>query len=564
MESRRGLGAGRPPRGTARVSEKPRRASRWTPGRRRTTAVLSFALAALALAHYDHDVRLRRPAEEFVRRFTVGRRFPLDVAALTLEPSGDLACAMAVDAALRDESDSSSSSASPSRYRRQELSDASLLMARALAVRPGWAVHEYLLGEAAARLLPAAAASAADTARWAEPLRQASLAAPGMDAIAVARASAYLERWSTLDDQLRATASGVLRRAFLDPDFVTARLASAIQILGTRPALQLLPETEAPLKAAIKPLSRTGDVPAVAALYDRLVHAENAELADYVRKVEGRERLGDVAGRKSACWNWLSRHSVYDFDDRDGRAKLARLLDLCTRDAGATWNADPRSELVSYFLNGREREVRGDTLARSLDAFAGVPASIRARGRILAGDAAGALELADQAAGDAFEWTPVFVDLARLELSRGNAAKARAALERVPFASRDACDVLLARRDVARALADPRELDLVHQLLDRAAPGNARDAWSPGGTLALCLDPTKSAGRVLIAAAQGDADTVVSYGWDGGRLGVLLIEPGQESLRIPVTNLAGARNLSIRTLAGGPIRLGRVGLQPAS
>src|SRR5262249_25532512 len=149
-------------------------------------------------------------------------------------------------------------------------------------------------------------------------------------------------------------------------------------------ALQLLPDAEAPLKAAVKPLSASGDVAAIGTLYERLVRAENAELGDWVRKTEQRQRLGDVSGRASACWNWLSRHSVYDFDDQESRTRLSRLLELCTQDAGATWNDDPRSELVGYFLNGREREVDSEALARAIDAFAAVPASVRARGRILA------------------------------------------------------------------------------------------------------------------------------------------------------------------------------------
>jgi hypothetical protein len=287
-------------------------------------------------------------------------------------------------------------------------------------------------------------------------------------------------------------------------------------------------------------------------------------LADWVRKAERRQRLGDVSGRASACWNWLSRHSVYDFDDREGRTRLSRLLELCTQDAGATWNADPRSELVAYFLNGREKDVDPEALARAIDAFAAVPASVRARGRILAGDGAGALELADRFASDGFEWTPVFVEVARLELSQGNASRARAILERVPFGSREACDALLARREIARGLGDPRDLEVSSQLLDRSAPGGPRDTWSPGGTLAMCLDPGRIGGRVLAVAAQSDTEAVVSYGWDGGRAGILRIEPGHESLRIPVPASGGSRSLSIRTLAGGPIRLGRVGLQPAT
>src|SRR6266567_2153895 len=64
---------------------------------------ICLLLTAVSLAHYVRDLRLREPAEGFVRRFSLDRRHPLEIAAMGLEPSGDLASAMAVDTALSEE-----------------------------------------------------------------------------------------------------------------------------------------------------------------------------------------------------------------------------------------------------------------------------------------------------------------------------------------------------------------------------------------------------------------------------------------------------------------------------
>ncbi|MDQ2970697.1 MAG: hypothetical protein M3R34_06115, partial [Acidobacteriota bacterium] len=144
--------------------------ARWTVGQRRLAGTACLVLAALSLFHYLGDLRLRDPAERFVRNFSVDRRHPFEVAAMRLEPSGDLACAMAVDAALRE-----TPKAPP-----EELMEARGLMLRALGVRPGWPFHAYLLGRTAAGL--SAHSDGGDPPsrpdRWAVPLRVAARAAP--------------------------------------------------------------------------------------------------------------------------------------------------------------------------------------------------------------------------------------------------------------------------------------------------------------------------------------------------------------------------------------------------
>jgi hypothetical protein len=383
-----------------------------------------------------------------------------------------------------------------------------------------------------------------------------------VDAIAEARAVAYLNEWPQLDAALRDEAPSVLRRAFLNPDFVSRQFGAAVGALGAAQTLPLLPDAARPLRAAIKTLSRAGDIPSVMVLYGRLQRAERSERADDLRKVEKRERLADLEGKRTACWNWISAHSITDFDDTPGRAEVARLLELWPNDQGGAWSSDPRAELVGFFLNGRQREVRGEALARAVEALAGVPSSVRARAKILAGDESGALELADQAEADPIDWTPFFIDLARFEMREGKPAQARAALERLAPTALEDCEVLLVRRELARTLADGRELESVAQKLMSTAA--MRESWSAGGTLSLCLDPTRTQGRALAVAVQSEAPAVVSYGWDGGRSGIALVSKGEDILRIPLGGIAGRRSLWIKALAGGPIQPGRAALEPAS
>jgi hypothetical protein len=385
-----------------------------------------------------------------------------------------------------------------------------------------------------------------------------------VDAIAEARGSAYLEMWPHLDSALRAEAVAALPRAFLDPAFVSREFPAAVAALGAPEASALIPDAARPLRAAARVLSAAGDIQAMSTLYPRLLLAERRARADDLRKIEKRDRLGDLEGKRTACLNWVAEHAIAEYDDAPGRAEVARLLELWPSDRWGAWTADPRADLVAFFLNGREGDVSAEPLARTVDALAGVPSSIRARAKVLAGDESGALELAGQAEPDSFEWVPFFVSLARLKLRQGEPAQARAALERLGPAAMDDCDVLLARREVAQVLADGREVESVRQKLESAAPGGRRDSWSPGGTLLLCLDPVRARGHVLQVSTQTAAPAVVSYGWDGGRAGISPIPKGEGVLRIPVAGLSGRRSLSIRALAGGPVQPVKATLEPLS
>lgn len=528
------------------------------PGRaeRRVLAAACLFLTALSLVYYFRDLRSRATAERFVREFSVDRRHPFATAAMRLEPSADLACAMAVDAAVRDDIPAAS---------RQELLEAQRLMVIALTLRPGWPFHAYLLGQTArllAEAAPRTSGSASDL--WAVSLRAATEAVPDSDAIAEGRATAYLAMWTRLDPSQRGEAPAILQRAFLNPDCVAREFGAAVARLGTQRALTLLPDLPRPLRAATKALSSAGDIPSLTLLYERLLRADRRERAQDLRKIETRDRLGDIEGKRVECENWISQHPIREFDDPAGRAEVSRLLELWPNDRSGAWTSDPRADMASFFLAGREADVKGEALLRAVEALLGVPASVRARARLLAGDESGALDLAAQAESDSFEWTSFFVSLARLKLSQGSPEKAREALARVSPEAREDCDVLLTRRQVADALSDRSEFELARQKLEIARPGARRDSWSAGGTLLLCLDPVQTKGHVLQVGIQAPSPALATFGWDGGRAGIRLIPRGDEFMRFPLAGLVGRRSLSIRSLAGGPIQPIRASLEPVS
>jgi len=488
---------------------------------------------------------------------------------MRLEPAGDLASDVVVQASLRDFPGSAAvegpasrrpaSAAGPPSRRDDELRAARDVMLDAIAVRPGWAYHWFLLGRVATAATEHAEAPVPVGRHelWAGPLRQAAAAAPGLDAIWVSLAGAYLDHWPELTPAMRAQATAVIRRAFLDWDFLSRGFSSALATLGPQKAVALLPETPHALEVAARALSREGNMQDAALLMARRDRAEREERAADLRRIEQRYHFGDIRGLRIACLAWVSEHPPGDFDDSVGRAQAARVLELYPSDRGGSWRSDPRADLVRFFLNGRESQVKREALARALESLSGVPEAILARGKVLVADLEGAEELASKSQDlDSLDWVPYFVELARLELKRGRPRDAQRALERLADGAREDCDVLLTRRDVARALRDRAELEAVEETLKRLRVRShsvETEPGSPEAALSFCLDPDWAKGRVLIVQIEVAAPAVLVYGWDGGRSGTLLASESSTILRVPLTGLSG-RNFSVRAALGGPVR----------
>lgn len=536
--------------------------TRRRPGRV-ASGLFCVLLAGASFLAYRHNRALEEDARAFARRVELEQNHPLDAEVMRLQPASDLAGAAAVSAALREAASRTAGGAEPAPrpLRREDLRAGRDLMLAAVAYRPGWAMHRFLLGEIAYaefRQEPAAEPRRAEL--WTEPLRLASDAAPGYPAIWVARARAILPMWKELPAGERELAPSVIEHAFRDPEFVTEQFAGAAAALGRDSAARLLPADSDALSRAIKILTRDGDVAGVAALTTRWENAERAERTGELALAEERARREDVEELRWRCPNWVYRHPPSELDDPATASQAARILALWPLDREGTWGGDPRTTLTQYFLEGRQGEIEGALLLRVIDSLTGVPDTVRARVRALAGDLETAGDMAARgAAVDRPRWTRVFLEIAKAHFKNGHARDAWLALEAIAPGDQETCDVLLTRRDVARALGNRLELGAVSRALEsQKAALQGQPAWSPQGSLAMCLDPEQTTGQRLSVELEASAPSFVVWGWDGYSLGRVTLPAGHTSLAIPVTGLTGQRTFSVRSSVGPAVHPGRV------
>jgi hypothetical protein len=546
-------------------------------GLRRFVSAAFFGLALLSLAQFAGDSRWRDRAEQFAGRFRLEERGSFDLSMMRLVSSGDLSAAIVVDVALRD-SDTKPLVAprgeprpeDPQRKlpspRKDELDAARSMMIDAMAARPGWAYHRFLIGKAA--FLASRDSTSAPPPRpelWVRPLQSAAQNAPSVDVIWETLASDCLESWDSLTAALRNESPAVFRRALLDPEFVARSLVPISLVLGRDETIRLLPDAPKTLETAAKEMARAGDIDAAAILTTRRETEERKQRVTDLKLIEQRAALRDEDGLERACALWAWDHPLGEFDDPLGRSQSARVLELWPNERLGSWRGDARAQLVRYFLAGRESDVPPRALARALEPLSGVPASVAARVRLLQGDVDGANDLSQDAAAEgALEWTPYYLTLSRYELSQGKPALARAALSRVAPGTREECEVLIARRDVGRALDDPRETQSAQEALERLRNAfDPQQAWSSKGTLSVCIDPERASAGVLTVDFVAEKPAIIGYGWDGGRLGTLFVRDGG-TLSVPFQGLSGRRTFSIETILGGRVHVSRTAIGPRS
>lgn len=522
---------------------------------RSLAALACLGLVAASVLFFVRQRSERTRPDAFVKRFALDLRRAGEIGPMKFESEPDLAAAIAIRAALSD-TDASLPSV-PLRARDDEIAAARDLALDAVATRPGWAYHRFLVGRLAysAGGSPRASSAAAIRNDWATPIQLAALGAPGMDEIWSALAQLYLENWQRLSSPQRSEAIPVLRRALQDPLFVAVRFSTLSAAVGRDEAIGLLPENPDLLRAAADSSSLQGDLGAVSALLDRLDTAQRKARATDLARIEGRFRARDQNGLRAACADWAENHPGSELDDPAGRAEAARVLELWPGDRGGPWEGDPRADLVRFFLDGRESAVSAETLLRTLGALSGVPDHVVARVKLRAGDVEGAEDLAARPQNlGAPEWTLYYADLARLLLKQGRSREARGALDRLALAGRDDCDALLARRDVARALGDPVELSIVGQRLAALRSSPRRQDSSLGGvTFLICVDPELAGASNLDLKLASKGPAIARYGWGIGRAGTALI--GDERvISVPLAGLSGWCDLTVQSVAGSPVR----------
>lgn len=555
-------------------------------------ASVSVFFAFVSIRVYQRELLARVQTEQFFTRFTLDARRPLDWESLSLSPSGDWTAGIAASSSLSDATEDIALGHMSPPMRTlwldsaskvgDELAAAEDLVRRAIAVRPGWAYYRYLLGELVYVRMNREQDRdlALRPERWGVPLRTAAAGAPGDDWIWRFLAGAYLETWQVVPESARPDAGLVLRRGFFDPAFVSDGLTPALLLLGRSRALGLVPDEVLPLRAAFGVFAARGDVEGAWFLEQRLERAERALRRKDLGEIDERRRLGDRAGVRAACEAWMSSHSILEFDDSAGRREVARILESWPEDDPGSWATDPRGAIVRFFLDGRERDAPAKGLERAVSALSVVPDYIRARVLLLSGDESGAEELARRSSSaGSFEWTRYVLDLTRLRLRRGDAPAARTALERLSSGALGECGALIVRRDAALAVGDrdrassaDRDLTAATGLALAPDPGPrsrpiSTSEWSSPGSLSLCLDPVRTRGRVLSidlnvrpgppessnrAIEHSSNLSLVSYGWNQGRAGSLLVS-GHATLTVPLDGLEGRRNFWFRAELGGPL-----------
>ena len=538
------------------------------PGRRRPSVGLALGailLAAVSVAQYRKIPAARRPAELFARRFMLDVRRPLDAATIRIAPTGDLAAALAAESALSDvDAPAPTGTLGPevarawSRARSErgaELAAARGLLLDALPQRPESAAHRLLLG----RLALAARKEEKQPARpetWNVPLRAAAAAAPGVDAVWGALSRAVLEDWPRLSSANRNDAKDVFRRAFLDPAVVSRDFGAARRHLGVE-ADSLLPDQISSLTSALDAVGGRAEIRELFSLVQRLERATREDRASRLQVIERLHERGEADRLRSAIEGFAVNHVAELSDDPLGRRQSARVLELWPEGSPGVWPSHARAALLVYFLRGRERDVPPAALARAVGGLSGVPAHLRAEVLLLNGEIPGAETIARSVAsiGDT-DWAPYFVRLSRAHLSAGRPREALEALTRLGLEAGGSCEVLLARRDVGRAVGDTSDASAAEQELLARSALVPLDVFSPEATVPLCVPPERAGRGSFSVQVRSPGETILAYGWDGGRSGILyLAREGLVSTTVPQT--PGGRLFSVGRFYGENVSIAR-------
>jgi hypothetical protein len=524
---------------------------------RRIAALVPLALASLAAWHYFDDLAGRKAVLETASTFAFDVRRPLETEMIGYAPSSDFAAQVLASSAISDALGSVRLTGLSPRERQawldvplfldDELAAAIDLQLDAIRRNPGWPLHRHYLGKLAFTRDRRSVGGDVDPGRWLTPLLSSWRSAPRHEAGVETLAAVLLEAWPLLTAEQRALTAELLREAFVDPQFVRLAFDVAVDVVGRDATLRSLPDEPASLAEAVRVLGRRGDVRDAAALHERWEHAEwQAREADLAAMRKRLER-GDWKGLLAASSLWVSRHDVRAFDTPAARRQAAEVLALWPRDRFGSWRRDPRADIARFFLDGRMDAIDAKVLEAAVSSMSGVPAPVRARVALAAGNRAKAEALVREAGSEgAFEWTDYFVDLAREAIARGDLRAAIAAFDRISPSARRECDVLVARRQSGEEL-DPPALSVTD---DSGAILEA--SWSANGMLGICVDPSLQAGRTLAVTLATSSPALVEWGVNGGRRGTTVVD-GEETIKLPLSGMAGRSVVYARALWGGPI-----------
>ena len=526
----------------------------------------------LACLHERREARERADVGRFFSTFTLERRRPEMAETARLEGSADLAMQVAVRATVLDLAGTASIGKLDAETRAlwllsvRNLSKESLaareLALRSIATRPAWAfgaealAELVLAGESRESASERQGVNGGGNARWEIPLRVATAWAPAERRPWALWATAILAHWGTLTPEERSQGAPVLTTAFRDEEFLRQSLDDLLAIVGTRQGLALLTDTSAALARVRRAPVTKGDFPLGVELQRRWEAAERRERRLEIARIDELVSAGRTGRAAESARAFLQAHPVPLFDDGVGRAQAITILKALSDDQPGLWASEPRGALVRYFLDSPSRGATPGDLLHALTGLGGVPETLRARVLLLAGNTYGWQSLlADVESSETLHWTSFFVELTRQRLAQNDGPEAEAAVRRISRHSANECDVLLVRRDVARAREDAAELALLRGVWPVAFPETIA---AGSGSIAVCVDPERDAARELtLTVSTSTAGSAYAYwGWDGGRAGTILLEGnGERTLRFPLKGLSGRRIFSLGTLVGSDVKV---------
>lgn len=522
-------------------------------------ALVPVALIAASLLLYRAELRARQPIEAAVSTYGIDIRRPLEAEMIGYSPAADIgsqvfAMAAVSDALGRvrlkglDQIERDAWLDVPTKLE-DELTDARNLSLDAVAARPGWPMHRYLVGKVAYASDRRTIEREIVPSRWLVPLRSAARSAPGADSAAEALAAVTLEAWETIPAADRREAPEVFRRAFLDPSFVRKAWGVSANAIGAEVASVAVPESAPSLLAAARSAAAMGEGKVAESLYRRWESAEWKEREADLAEMRRRNERGDWTGLVGASGVWASKHSSRDFDTPAARKQLEEILRLWPRDQVSAWAGSRQAEILRYFLAGRMDGIDGEVLAGAASSLSGVPFPTQARLFLAAGLVRSAEELASgSVTKGTFEWTDYYVDLARYHLARNARESAGEALDRIAPTARGECNAALLRAALAAAPPPPEPIAMT-------APDGSilPEAWATNGMLSLCVDPRAAAGRTLVIDLVTEGDGLVEWGWNDARSATISAAGGAATIRVPLSGLEGRNVFFARPALGGKI-----------
>jgi hypothetical protein len=423
-------------------------------------ASLGFLAALLAAALlFRNDLREREPARRHVAAFALQQRRPEVVSSVDLALSPDWAAEIVGDAALRDTFEVVDLSnltpeariawiESASRVD-DEVRSARGLLLDAIAARPGWPLHQSMLGQMVLAENHLSGIETRPNDLWLRPLANAADGAPEVAEVWQSLAAGYLQNWPVLTPQQRSEVPRVLRSAFATADFVRVTFAPTAALVGNAMVIGCLPDSADSLLAAFEFCAAKNDVSDAIALRARWERAEWNERVRDLAAIERHVRRGDTEDVRRLCNQWIQRHSVWDFDSPAAHLQAARILELSPGEG-----TDALADVARYLWtrNGDARRF-APLVAKTLDATPNVSKQLIAEAKLAAGDAAEAERIA-RAADDAASprWSGFLLELVRHQTASGDLKAAQETLGRVSPAVLQTREALLTRSalDLAR------------------------------------------------------------------------------------------------------------------